>query len=91
VGVLRIFWGIFSFWGSFKILYFFYFFIPIKKIMFEPFEQKSDEKTISCMNYGPLCVFDFQNFHVFPAFRIRITILKCFLTLLVIFHLQQLH
>jgi hypothetical protein len=36
-----------------------------KKIMFG---KKSDEKTIPCVKYGPICVFYFQNFHVFPVF-----------------------
>jgi hypothetical protein len=40
------------------------------------FEKKSDEKTIPCVKYGPLCVFTFEILMFFPAFRVRITILK---------------
>jgi hypothetical protein len=45
------------------------------------FEKTLDEKTIPCVKYGPLSVFTFVIFMFFPAFWVRITILKYFFNL----------
>jgi hypothetical protein len=73
-GILGYFGKFFSFWDNFQILYFFIFY-KLKKIMLE---KKSEEKPNSCVN-GPLCVFYFEIFMFFPAFRVCIMILKYFL------------
>jgi hypothetical protein len=55
------------------------------------FGQKSDEKTIPCMKDGPLCVFYFQNVHVFSCFSGSHYNFEIFFTVNGYLALKQLH
>jgi hypothetical protein len=73
------FWTFWAFWGNFgKFYWFLGYFFKFKKIMFE---KKSDEKTLPCVKYSPLCVFIFEIFMFIPGFWVLITILKYFFNL----------